>query len=373
MKNLTKLYLTGLAALLVACTDVAHPNTPEAPGILPGLAEAGISDMAQAVSRAMTFAPVRQDMLKAMRASSHVEHQLILAEYLASRQGGSLLERTADVFGVSPFALLARVGELDEVAQLVISAPLRKHRLAWQGGPNIGTAGTWDSDAQDLVVFHPDGSQQRTTQLATLREYDAFFLIRPRESWATRIGRQADVPGPVIQEPHDGEIAVVSTYQVEGREPIAVDHGLYESEEELREALAQAEAACGECGMDGQVLPHPHYYRAGATRTVLRNLMLTTRTEWTTEEVEITIWFVNADGEKIRRKTRKDGVVDEWFQNDLRLTAHLYSPIRFGADFYIKAVETDFGLDDDLGERTYDYRHGPGVLTMWKLNVKLHW
>ena len=310
-----------------------------------------------------------------MRASSQVEHQLVLTEYLASPQGASLLERTAEVFGSPALPLQARIGELDELAELVISAPLREHRMGWRGNANIGVAGTWDSDAQDLVVFATNGSRRRVTQLETFKEYDAFFLIRPRESWRTRIGRQADAPGLVIQEPEDGEIAVVSIYQMEGREPVAVDHGQYESEEALREALAQAESTCGECSPAGQVLPHPRpRYLANATRTFLEGLRLTTRTEWTTEEVEMTIWYVNREGRKVKKMTRQTGVTSRWLVPFPRKVAHWYSPKQFGAIFYIRAIETDFGRDDDLGESTYDYRHGPlAHLTLWKLNVDLSW
>jgi len=375
MRNPTKLYLAALVLVLAACIDIARPDAQKARVTLPEVHEAGISHVAQAVSHAMASVAVRKDILKAMRASSQVEHQLILTEYLASPHGANLLERTAEVFGSPALRLQARIGEFDELAELVISAPFREHRMAWRGNANIGVAGTWDSDAQDLIVFATDGSKRRVTQLETFKEYDVFFLIRPRESWGTRIGRQADAQGLVIQEPEDGEIAVVSIYQMEGREPVVVDHGQYESEEALREALAQAESTCGECSPAGQILPHPHPgYLANARPTVLRNLRMTTRTEWSSEEVETTIWYVNRDGEKVQKTTRKTGVTSGWFGSDLSLTAHYFSPKRYGATFYIKAIETDFGFDDDLGQRTYDYRHGPvATLPMWKLEVKLSW
>lgn len=372
MKSLTKLCLAALVLVLAACTDIARPDTQKARVTLPDIQEASISDLAQAVSQAMASVAVRKDILKAMRASSQVEHQLVLTAYLGSRQGASLLERTAEVFSSPALALQVRIGELAELAELVISAPLREHRMTWRGNANLGVAGTWDSDDQDLVVFKADGSQRRVTQLATLSEYDAFFLIRPRESWGTRIGRQADVPGLVIQESEDGEIAVISIYQVEGREPITVDHGQYESGESLRVALARAEATstCGECGQAG----HRRGYLANATPTILRNLRMTTRTEWSSEEVETDIWYINRDGREVRKTTRKTGVTSDWFESDLSLTAHYYSPKRNGATFYIRAKETDFGPDDHLGQRTYDYRHGPAAtLPMWKLEVELSW
>lgn len=70
--------------------------------------------------------------------------------------------------------------------------------------------------------------------------------------------------------------------------------------------------------------------------------MMTTRTEWSSEEVETTIWYVNRDGEKVRKTTRKTGVTSDWFTSDLSLTAHYFSPKRYGATFYIRAIETDF-------------------------------
>ena len=74
-----------------------------------------------------------------------------------------------------------------------------------------------------------------------LLEYEALFLVRPRESFGTRVGAQANAPGPVIQDPDDGEGAVILTLDP-GNDHVArsFDLGQYDSEADFRSAIADA-------------------------------------------------------------------------------------------------------------------------------------
>ena len=50
-------------------------------------------------------------------------------------------------------------------------------------------AGSLDSDATEFTVYEAFGVQRHAVSIPRLREYDAFFHIRPQEGFGTRIGR----------------------------------------------------------------------------------------------------------------------------------------------------------------------------------------
>ena len=311
----------------------------------------------------------------------------MLANFLRSEQGAELLRGSADALGVSGAAFIARVEALGEIEIVV---PIREHRLAWTGTPRIGVGGSWDADVIDFVVHEPSGLGRRARSLDGLMGYDALFLIRPKETIGTRMARQADVPGSVIQDPDDGELALVWTLQVGDEKPKSVDYGRFDSEEELRSYIAvtfgsnglvladgadcNTESTIDECdgggpgggGNNAEVASSPTWLDAFAMTAATDNIG--------TEEVEITVGYTNSSGTWVRGTKRYEGV-----QPFVSFTAGLpdemlpVSPAAGGATFEVSAIETDFLFDDDLGWATFDYDSGPRSYWLSGIVVDLDW
>lgn len=237
---------------LWACLDPAEPPTiPEAQSVpqeelgepphmlalaqeIPGFA-AVLGEMAYSTAEALALPEVRANVLAAMRASDRVEHALILGEYLGSGDGVGLLHAAAHALGVTESEFKRKVVALPAL-ELVV--PIRDQRLVWTGSANIGVAGSLDSDATEFTIHEASGVRRDAVSIPQLMEYDAFFHIRPQEGFGTRIDRQADVPGLVIQDPEDGEQAVIVTLTAEGGATRAVDLGQFDDDVEFRAALA---------------------------------------------------------------------------------------------------------------------------------------
>ena len=385
-----KQFLIAAALVLTACDETSRPVAPTDEPEPPIVAQAdqGISQLARAAAAALGAPAVRHSILAAMRASTAVEHRLLLADYLRSSEGTGLLTGSAAALDIAEDELLARVEEVSGDIELAIAVPLREHRLGWRGTAHIGVAGAWDSDKLDLIVHEPDGDRQRATTVNTLQAYDALFLIRPQENWGTRIDRQADVPGPVIQDAGDGEQALIWTHDAgDGSTPMSVDVGKYESEEALADALAAAggvyhsgAAGCAHsagAACDGTV-------RGGTTTTSrwvtyspiwLHHIQLHHATEFPfPEEIEVTVYYRGRNG-RVRGSAmeRFEGVFagPEYEREKDMLQV---SPKRGGYPFSVKAVETDWLRDDHLGTAslTVDTQQGD-IATSWWFTVNLTW
>lgn len=216
----------------MACTDTA-PVASET-GWLDSKA---LHDVAYAVAAGLASPEARADILRAMRESVRVQHSLVLEEYIGSIAGGRLLRDAALALGLSEAEFRSRVLALPKLEVVV---PVREHRLNWAGSGDIGVAGSWDADNPEFTVYDQSGAQRRARDLRALMEYDAFFHVRPQENFGTRIGRQPDVPGPVIQDIDDGETAMIIAMREAGAEPRSVDVGRYATESELEAALVEA-------------------------------------------------------------------------------------------------------------------------------------
>lgn len=372
-----KLFLIAAALVLTACDEAARPVAPVGEQESPTVAQTdhGLPQLARATAQALGVAAVRNNILAAMRASTAVEHRLLLADYLRSPGGAGLLAGSAAALEVDHHEFLARVEEVSGDAELAIAVPLREHRLHWRGTAHVGVAGAWDTDELDVIVYEPAGNRRRATTSTTLSEYDALFLIRPRESWGTRIDRQADVPGPVIQDPDDGEQAVVWTYDAgDGASPVSVDFGKYESEEALEEALGMAGGVLND--RNSETAGHPYSRWLTYSPIRLHGFELLHATEWPgSEEIEITVWYRNRHGIRPRATARYTGIRangKKILEEPRDMLA--VSPKRGGYPFYVKAVETDWGRDDDLGQAslTVDTRQGD-ISTSWRFSVDLTW
>lgn len=355
------------------------------------MAKADLPQLAEAVAKGLASPAARQEILAAMRASTAVEHRLVLADYLRSGAGAGLLDGSAKASGRSRGEFMSWVDSLRLVTEVAIAVPLREHRLAWRGGGRIGVAGTWNPEALGFWVYEPDGSRRRAMAPSAVQDYDAFFIIRPLENVGTRIDRQDDVPGPVIQDPDDGETAMIWTLEVEGEPPVAVDYGRYETEAALERAFAVAMsglAADGsecddDCPIDGggggggagggdddddapEVRPSP---------TTLHGYKLVFPTEWPLhEEIDVTVGYRNRDGAHVRGTLRYEGIRHGgWYPLDADEILPV-SPIAGGPRFYVKAVETDWLFDDHLGTAwfTADSRQGRRYLSS-QFIVDLRW
>ena len=74
-------------------------------------------------------------------------------------------------------------------------------------------------------------------------------MVRPRETDGTRIGRQPDVPGPVIQDPGDGQQAAVLSWRVAGGEEVSFDVGQFGSSAEFHAVVAETMETMGVWGL----------------------------------------------------------------------------------------------------------------------------
>lgn len=386
----TKQFLIAAALVLTACDETSRPvapiDEPEPPIV--AQADQGISQLAQAASVALGAPAVRSSILAAMRASTAVEHRLLLADYLQSPEGSGLLAGSAAALEIDEDEFLARVEEVSGSIELAIAVPMREHRLGWRGTAHIGVAGAWDTDELDLIVHQPDGNRRRATTVNALQEYDALFLIRPQETWGTRIDRQADVPGPVIQDAGDGEQAFIWTYDAgDGSAPLSVDFGSYESEGALAEALAAAggvyhNATTGCPQSDGIACDGKDTGTPSSSRWVtyspiwFHSFELHHATEWPfREEIEVTVYYSGRSGRVRGSATeRYEGVVARTRYSADDIDMLQVSPKRGGYAFYVTAVETDWLRDDPLGttELTVDTQQGD-IDTSWWFTVNLTW
>lgn len=376
-----KLSFVALAVSVAACDDATRPapTTDGDPAVPSSLdAEPPISQAAGALARGLASADARQSILAAMRASTQAEHQLVLGDYLRSPEGTGLLDGSATALGTEGAEFLARIDRLDEVAQLVISVPLREHRLAWRGNPRIGVAGAWDPDVLDFAIHEPAGRKKEATEMNHLQGYDAFFYLGPRENWGTRIGRQADEPGPVIQDPDDGEATVVWTYRVGDAEPLTLDYGRYESEQELEAARAEL-LGTHLVSQDGEVAGHGyHDPLVEYSPLYLTGFASRFNTEWGREELAITVGYTNSDGTFVSGTAEYGEVRDNrWYHRTKEMLP--VSPKRGGANFSVSAVELDgLSRDDDLGSALVTFANGPRTYNLrvgfqLRSQVALNW
>ena len=236
LRHLT-VFIGAVAGLLAACTDLSNPTraADEDSGYT-----AALGEIAYAAAKALGSSEVRTNVLAAMRASVRVEHALLLGEYLSRSDGAQLRHHAARALGMTEKEFHEKVLALPTL-ELVV--PVRDHRLDWTGSAHIGVAGSLDSDVSEFTVHEPSGLRRSAVSIPQLLEYDVFFYIRPQEGFGTRIDRQADVPGPVIQDPDDGEQAVIVTVTMEGGATRSVDYGQFDNVLELQSALANLHGA----------------------------------------------------------------------------------------------------------------------------------
>jgi len=351
------------------------------------------------MASAMNSAGVRLDVLAAMRSSPRVDHGLILGDYLLEPRAEELLARSADALGVTGPEFVALVRGIGELEFLV---PVTGHRLRWTGSSRVAVASHWNSDVFDFQVYEPSGDRLEVLNerdWKSVDAYEALFVVRPRETDGTRIGRQPDVPGPVIQDPGDGQRAVVLKWRVAGGEEVSFDVGRFGSTAEFHAAVAEtmetrgvwtgawtpgADALAdgdGDCELDdddcdGELPPgggrDPLPPTWGEPSTFVDRVLMTKYLDVGKGDMELrlTMWFKNPvtkrkaarniwehydlpKGEAMGRNP--DGLdLDDLGGYDPALwMLHHDSPIRGGWPAFVHAVEMDPwpNPDEDLGTR----------------------
>jgi hypothetical protein len=369
--GITAVILT-VAVALAACTeDAISPFTESTPSSEHSEMRTpdGLSTVVAGISRAFALQSIRSDILAAMRKSTRVEHSILLLPYLGSPMGAGLLAASADALGVKESEFLAQVETLGEMEIVV---PIRGHRLTWTGSGGVVVAGSLNPELLQVVAHEPSGLRT-ALQYRALQRYEAFFLIRPRETFGTRIRRQPDVPGPVIQDPDDGEHAIIATWRAKGRDPVTVDYGRFDSEEALRAHLAMQVGVdftappAGDCsGSTGNTCDSGDSDVTDSP-TILDEFVLTFASEPGTEEVEITVGYGS-----VSNTLRFEGVVAHrrYTPEETILSV---SPAPNGTRFFVSAVETDWVFDDDLGYATFGYAPGGVDLDLSRISIALSW
>lgn len=338
-----------------------------------------------------------------MRASSKVQHSLLLGDHLASIKGGRLLRDGAFALGVSEDEFY---GSVLALPRLEVVVPVREHRLNWTGSARIGVAGSWDSDKSEFTVYDQFGAYQHAGDLPALMDYDAFFLIRPQENFGTRVDRQPDVPGPVIQDADDGERAMILTIGMAGVPPRSVDFGRYSTELELQAALVEAfgsadapsfgdVAADGECtgpscGDDDDNRPGSESAGWGDADTYARHWSARCSLvgEGLGDSSEVEIRLEMNTGQSLQTgQFRLEGLECPEPAHWVGMTwpypgRHLatFSKIPRGNLISYIVIETDFVFDDELGSASVEPQHNmnnPGYdptkhsFSWWDLALQL--
>ncbi len=238
----------------------------------------------------------------------------------------------------------------------------------------------WDPDVPVFTIYELSGYSRQVKDAEPHGSYDALFIVRLQETDGTRIGRQPDVPGPVIQDPGDGQQAIVWTFQVGNNEPVSVDFGQFGSAGDRRRAMAMSisgelrshapglqvaafdpddddcgglASGCGGGGGGGgggvgpgdrdsyEVSDHDTWFDK---LTLHRNL-----DHWGDSELRLVLSYKAAPNHRITA-TLEFNNVDEGETIDRDQIFMPVSPVRNGAKFWLKAYESDPGPDDQLGK-----------------------
>jgi hypothetical protein len=378
---------------LPGCVDA--PSTPDFDPSEALTERERLSEVARGVASAMESAEIRSRVLEAMRASPRVDHSLILGEHLGEARARGLLNASARALNLSVAEFLSLVRELPELEFVV---PSTEHRLTWTGTPGIALGAMWGSDEPDFTVYEPSGVVRRIMGARALQQYEAdarqrfeaLFVIRPSETMGTRIGRQADVPGPVIQDPDDGEDAIVVSYQIGNREPISFDIGRFSDvaaarraiEREMAREFALASAEQSNIYADGHTTcqehpedpdcvdcnempwhpicpprpppppPPPPSYVVGYSPTHLNEYILVRNLDPTGDsEIRMVLSYMSAPGIKVTATyTNYDVVPGRRYIHRPPFNFLNVHPVEDGSIFILHVVELDRGSpDDDLG------------------------
>ena len=373
--------LISVSAAMGACSDA--PTKPlDAPSGAP-TANERLFQIANAIASAMNSADVRLEVLKAMRASPRVDHNLVLAEHLATPQAERLLEASATALNLTEEGFLAMVRGLPDLEFVV---PFPAHRRSWTGTPRVAVGTYWDPDAPVFTIYELSGHSRHVEEVEPYGSYDALFVVRLRETNGTRIDRQDDVPGSVIQDPDDGQRAMVWTFQVNDHEPFLLDFGEFASAVERRRAMVDGIAAelqshapglhvaaydagddddpIGDCEFDddgecdgvgggGGGGGGVENYETSDHDTNFDKLTLHRDLDrWGGDsEIHLTLSYKAAPNHLITATLEYNNVAEGETIDEIPDKLFLpVSPVQGGAKFWIKAVESDPGPDDKLGK-----------------------
>ena len=167
-----------------------------------------VEQLARAFALGMAQPEARVAVRDAMRASPYTEHKLSLRGFASSRAGQRLIDAAARASGLPVEDLHSSINALPDLDFYV---PIQEQRRNWLGTPDYvvsvnisGAAPTsgFDSRGERIPL---DLSRAEPPKLTIV-------MLQAAEPKSPRIGRQANVPGPRIQDSDDGTLSGSVTF-----------------------------------------------------------------------------------------------------------------------------------------------------------------
>lgn len=124
---------------------------------------------------------------------------------MATPAGQQLLAASAAATGTTP-AQLSQV--ISALPPLDLYVPSKEDRLSWQGTANVMISVALEPDRSLLAGSDPKGNNVAVSGSTKSQNRPVVILLYPSEPKGRRLNPQPDVPGSVIQDADDGEIAV---------------------------------------------------------------------------------------------------------------------------------------------------------------------
>lgn len=167
----------------------------------------GADHLARALAPAMADDSIRFSIRDALRTSPFARHRLLFQEFLHSPAGSRLLLGMARELREGPDKVLK---EVDAMGSLEMLLPKRDDRLAWRATPDVAVAISNKWGEAPRVAYGVDGREIPMTdfQHGTARQLGfAALVVRPARGMSVRVNPQPRVPGTVVQDKTDGELA----------------------------------------------------------------------------------------------------------------------------------------------------------------------
>lgn len=146
---------------------------------------------------------VQRALLKAMRKSPYTFHRVLLSDLLSGPAG----QRIVNILAKNADDTPERVRKaLSTAGRLEVFLPFTADRKHWNGTGEIAVVSWLRGEAAPQRAF---SSQGRIVDGAIRKHKDVsdpvVLLVRPSGILSLRYMPQADVDGPVVQDPNDGE------------------------------------------------------------------------------------------------------------------------------------------------------------------------
>lgn len=276
-RYLATILLANAALVLSACSD--RSTSPLLTS--QGSAENGSTadkytqpqDVARALAAGLSEQSVRMRVRNAMRQSVHLEHKLLLQEFIETADGSFLLSAASAASGIPVADLRAGIAALPLMDFYV---PVVEHRLAWRGDADVVLGLNMDVDDYTLTAYTPAGEIVRLDARDGVPA-QTVLILHPAEPRMPGASRRSG-PGETIQDPD---------------EPITATEDCI-----LPSGSGEFQTSCTGEG-DGSVVSYKY----------LRKFIAYVDDGWGSAEVKFFMWQVNADGTRTKLwDWRMDGV-----------------------------------------------------------------